>query len=128
MENGYEIWYMKCEECVYRSGSITTVVRELARYKLDLVGVQEVRWDRGGTARAGDYTFFSGKGNENQMGTGIFVHQRIVPAVKKGQFVNDMMSYEVLRGRWCNSIVLNAHALTEEKNDNSKDSFYEELE
>ena len=28
---------------VYRSGSITTVVRELARYKLDLVGVQEVR-------------------------------------------------------------------------------------
>ena len=23
--------------------------RELARYKLDLVGVQEVRWDEGGT-------------------------------------------------------------------------------
>jgi hypothetical protein len=25
-----------------------TVARELARYKLDLVGVQEVRWDKGG--------------------------------------------------------------------------------
>jgi hypothetical protein len=24
-----------------------TVARELARYKLDLVGVQEVRWDKG---------------------------------------------------------------------------------
>jgi hypothetical protein len=24
-----------------------TVVRELARYKLDLVGVQEVRWNKG---------------------------------------------------------------------------------
>jgi hypothetical protein len=35
-----------------------TVVRELARYKLDSVGVQEVRWDKGGTARAGDYAFF----------------------------------------------------------------------
>jgi hypothetical protein len=33
----------------------------------------------------------------------------------------------VLRGRWCN-IVLNAHALNEEKNDDSKDSFYKELE
>jgi exonuclease III len=32
-----------------RSGSLTTVARELARYKLDLVGVQEVRWDKGGT-------------------------------------------------------------------------------
>jgi hypothetical protein len=40
-----------------------TVARELARYKLDLVGVQEVRWDKGGPVRAGDYTFFYGKGN-----------------------------------------------------------------
>ena len=34
----------------------------------------------------------------------------------------------MLRGRWCNIIVLNAHAPTEEKSDDSKDSFYEELE
>jgi hypothetical protein len=34
----------------------------------------------------------------------------------------------VLRGRWCNIIVLNVHAPSEEKWDNSKDSFHEELE
>jgi exonuclease III len=34
----------------------------------------------------------------------------------------------VLRGRWCNIIVLNVHAPTEEKSDDSKDRFYEELE
>jgi hypothetical protein len=34
-----------------------TVSRELARYKLDLVGVQEVRWEGGGTEPAGEYTF-----------------------------------------------------------------------
>jgi hypothetical protein len=38
--------------------------RELARYKLDLVGVQEVRWDKWGSVRAGDYNFFYGKGNK----------------------------------------------------------------
>jgi len=32
---------------LYRSGSLTTVARELARYKLELVGVQEVRWGKG---------------------------------------------------------------------------------
>jgi hypothetical protein len=37
--------------------------RELARCKLELVGVQEVRWDKGGTIRVGDYSFFYGKGN-----------------------------------------------------------------
>jgi hypothetical protein len=39
---------------LYRTGSLMTVARELARYKFDLVGVQEVRWDKGGTVRAGD--------------------------------------------------------------------------
>jgi len=37
------------------------------------------------------------------------------------------MLYRVLRGRWCN-IVLNVHPPSEEKSDDSKDSFYEELE
>ena len=37
------------------------------------------------------------------------------------------MSYTVLRGRWCYIIVLNVHTPSEEKSDDSKDSFYEEL-
>jgi hypothetical protein len=36
----------------------------LARYKLDVVGVQEARWDKGGLVRAGDYVFIYGKGND----------------------------------------------------------------
>jgi hypothetical protein len=39
--------------------------REIARCKLDLVGVQGVRWEGGGTEPAGEYTSFYGKGNEN---------------------------------------------------------------
>jgi len=39
----------------YRSGSLTAAARELARYKLDLVGVQEVRRDNGGTIGEGDF-------------------------------------------------------------------------
>jgi exonuclease III len=79
---------------LYRSGSLMKVARELARYKLHLVGVQEVRWDKGGTVRAGDYTFFYGKGNEShQLGTGFFVHQRIVSATNRLECVSDRMSY-----------------------------------
>jgi hypothetical protein len=34
---------------MYRSRSLTAVARKLTRYKLDLVGVEEVRWKKGGT-------------------------------------------------------------------------------
>ena len=83
----------------------------------------------GGTLRAGDYNFFYGKGNENRkLGKGVFVHQRIASAVERVEFVSDRVSYIVLRGRWCNIIVLNVHAPSEEKSYESKHMFYEELE
>ena len=42
-------------------------------------------------------------------------------------FVSDRVSYIVLRGRWCNIIVVNVHVPSKEKSDDSKEIFYEEL-
>jgi hypothetical protein len=38
------------------------------------------------------------------------------------------MSYVIRRGSWCDIIVLNVHASTEDKIDDIKNRFYEELE
>jgi exonuclease III len=37
---------------INRAGSLRVVGAEISKYMLDLVGVQEVRWDGGGTERA----------------------------------------------------------------------------
>jgi hypothetical protein len=102
---------------------------EILKYKLDLVGVQEVRWGGGGTEPAGEYTFFYGMGNENrELGTGCLVRNRIISALKKAEFVSDRMLYIIIRGHWCDIIVLNADAPTEDKIDDTNDSFCKELE
>jgi exonuclease III len=72
MDMGFGTWNVRS---LYRAGSLMTVLRELARYKLDLVGVQEFRWEGSSTTEpVGEYTFCYGKGSENhELGIGFFV-------------------------------------------------------
>jgi hypothetical protein len=88
---------------LYRAGFLITVPRELSKYKLDLVGVQEVRWEDDGTESVGEYTFLYTKQNENhEIGTGFLCiresYQQLRRLVK---FISDRMSYIILRSHWC---------------------------
>jgi hypothetical protein len=42
MDTRFGTWKVRS---LHRIGSLKTVARELGKYKLDLVGVQEVRWE-----------------------------------------------------------------------------------
>jgi hypothetical protein len=56
---------------MYKAGSLRVVGEEISKYKLHLVGVQEVKWGGGGTEPAGEYTFFYGKEKKiHELGTG----------------------------------------------------------
>jgi exonuclease III len=57
MDMRFDTWNIRS---LYRVGLLMTVLRELSRSRLDLVGVQEVRWEGCGTAPAGEFPFFYG--------------------------------------------------------------------
>jgi Endonuclease/Exonuclease/phosphatase family. len=69
-----------------RAGALGLVTSEIDKYRMDLVGVQEVRWEGSGTLESGNYTLFYGEG------TGFFLHGRIRSAVKKVEFISDRVS------------------------------------
>jgi exonuclease III len=64
----FETWNVRS---MYRAGSLKTVGSELTNYNVDLVAVQEVRWENDGIEPADDHTFFFGNGCANHhLGTG----------------------------------------------------------
>jgi hypothetical protein len=67
MDITFDTWNVN----LYRTFSLTSVSTELLKYKLHLLGVQEIGWEGGGTEAARKYTYFYVKGNENhEFGTG----------------------------------------------------------
>jgi len=101
---------------LYRAGSLTAAAaRVLERYKLDLAGML-VRWKKGGKLRAEDYNFCMEEETKIiNWEQDFFVHHRIVTAVKRVEFAVVV-------------IILNVHASSEEKSDDSKDGFYKEIQ
>jgi len=62
-----------------------TVASELAKYKLDLVAVQRVRWVKTGSHPADDYIFiYANETADHHLGT--------ISEVKRIQLINDRMS------------------------------------
>jgi hypothetical protein len=45
------------------------------------------------------------------------VHKRFISSIKRAVCVSGRMSYIILRGHWCDIIVLNVHASTDVKID-----------
>jgi hypothetical protein len=73
-----------------------------------------------------DHTYLHGNGNVNHhLETGFSVCKGNISAVKRVEFISNRMSYTIQRGRWCDDIVLNVRAPTEDRSDDAKDSFYE---
>jgi len=99
-----------------------TVARELVMYKLEVVGIQEVKWNKRGIVRAWDYILSMEKGTKSSIGNRTFVQHRILTPVKTVESVSDRLSYIILRDRWCNSTALHEHPPTK-KSDDSKDRF-----
>jgi hypothetical protein len=64
----------------------------------------------------------------NKIANDYFVRKGIISLVKGVEFVGDRMPYIIPRGHWCDIILSNPHAPTEDKYDDTQDSFYEELQ
>ena len=99
-------------QTLYKTGALQVAVRETEKYELDILAIQEVRWEGQDSIRQGKYTFYYGGAQSHNFGTGFLIKNSILPAVQNIEFVNERLSYLTIRTRWCNTVLINVHAPT----------------
>lgn len=114
---------------LFRAGALKTLTDELARYKMDVTAVQEMRWLGSGHQRHREYDlYYSCHASDHMFGTGFIVGPKMKSLVIDFKPINERLCTLRMRGKFYNISVINVHAPTEEKTSEVKESFYEELD
>ncbi|XP_025407079.1 uncharacterized protein LOC112681028 [Sipha flava] len=113
---------------LYRTGASQNLADVLNNYNIKVAAIQEIRWLGVGQLTIGEYTiFFSGMENTHHLGNGFAVHRTLVPYIKEFNPVSERISTLTINTSPISICIINCHAPTEIKDDNVKDSFYDEL-
>jgi len=113
-----------------KPGAFKYVIDANNSYKLDILALQEVRWPDSGNIKSGSTTlFYSGTNNGRcENGVGFMINEKILHNTKSFTPVNDRIYYIKISGRLFDLILINCYAPTEDKADDIKEKFYDELE
>lgn len=112
---------------LYVTGALTTVVLVVETYRLDIVVIQELKWIGSGNIRSNSHTVFYSCGTNRQSGVDFIVKNDILPYVKKFIAYSDRQCYLQIECKWLNIALVNGYSPTEEKGNQIKEKFYNEL-
>ncbi|PSN47766.1 Craniofacial development protein 2, partial [Blattella germanica] len=106
------------------------LVDEISKTNIEILTIQEIRWSGEGTISKDKYTlFYSGnKDKAGQAGTGFLVNKKLKDHISGFIPINERLCKLRYRGKYNNVTLINSYAPTEEKNDDDKEKFYDDLQ
>lgn len=113
-----------------RAGGLKSLTDALKSAKIYITAVQETRWPGINILKNREYAFYnSGTINsQGSFGTGFVVLRQAMDAVIDFKPIDERLCTLRLKGKFFNITLINAHAPTEDKDDDVKDVFYETLQ
>ncbi|KAG8236652.1 hypothetical protein J437_LFUL014498 [Ladona fulva] len=111
-------------------GRMKEVADEMQKYRIDVMGLQEIRWQGQGRIYKKEYTLlYSGlEYRTGRFGTGFMISSKIRRSLLLFEPINERICKIRIKGKFRNMTFIAVHAPTEDKSELKKEEFYEELE
>jgi exonuclease III len=127
MLKGIENWIVDFIISV-QSWSLKMLLEQLDGYKLDITAIQELRWlDKRVMEKRNHVIFYSCQKKSHMFGTG-FVSKIIKHLILDFQVKSHRTCRPRIKGKFFNYSLIRAHSPTEDKADEEKDSFCDDLD
>ena len=113
-------------------GKLKVVKQEMARVKVDILGISELKWT--GMGGMGEfisddhYIYYCGQESLRRNGVAIMVNKRVQNAVLGCNLKNDRMISVHFQGKPLNITVIQAYAPTSNPEEAEVERFYEDLQ
>ena len=115
---------------MYRTGRTVLMVEEMQRYNIEVLGISESRWLGSGVTSVQGIRIihFGKKEGSHERGVAIALGRRTQKMLETYQCVSERIVTCRLKGKYGNIKVIQVYAPTEDKSEEEKDDFYEQLE
>ena len=117
-------------QTMLQPGKMMEIADEVLKLGIDLVALQEIRWQGQGEINKKNFTvIYSGpEKRTGQYGTGFIISRKIKESMLECEPVNDRLCRIRIRGKFRNLTIISAYAPTEDKGEEEKAEFYSKLE
>ena len=114
---------------LYRTGNLAQLLREFDKYRLDILGISEVRWLNSGRIASDNKTvLYSGHEEKHEKGVGFVLSRRATNALIGWKPVSERIITARFSSRHIRISVIQVYAPTEDASDEVKNKFYEQLQ
>ncbi|XP_057183106.1 craniofacial development protein 2-like [Triplophysa rosa] len=110
-------------------GKLDTVKMEMARMKISILGISELKWTGMGHFQSGDYkVFYAGHDANRKNGVALIVEKETANAVMGYNPKNDRMISIQIQGHPINLTIIQVYAPTTDADEDAREAFYSELQ
>ena len=115
---------------LYRGGAAAQVAREMEVYNLDILGISECRWVKAGRMKlaTGQTLIYSGNDEVHEGGVAMMISQETVKSLMEWNPISQRILTARFYSRYRKVTIIQVYAPHNEKDDEEKDQFYQELQ